>query len=65
MGEEKDAAYNILAEHLFSQVDREGKQHRLFKVILSHRKNKNALEKEDQFRVNKYGRRIQKRSTAG
>jgi hypothetical protein len=26
-GEEKDIAYNILAEHIYSQVDSEGNQH--------------------------------------
>jgi hypothetical protein len=29
-GSIKDISFNILAEHLFSQVDDEGKQHRLF-----------------------------------
>jgi lauroyl/myristoyl acyltransferase len=30
-GEEKDIAFNVLAEHLYSQVDLEGNQYRIFK----------------------------------
>ena len=37
-GEEKDIAYNMLAEHLFSQVDSEGNQYRLFSGIINHRR---------------------------
>ena len=49
-GEQKEISYNILAEHLLSQVDEEGNQYRLFKAIVSHRRNKNAVDKADQYR---------------
>jgi Reverse transcriptase (RNA-dependent DNA polymerase) len=64
-GDEKDIMYNMLAEHLFSQVDAEGNQYRLFKEIINHRKKDNAIGKEDQFRITKDGRRIQKKTVTG
>ena len=33
-GDETDIAYNVIAEHLFSQVDEEGNQYQLFKEIV-------------------------------
>jgi hypothetical protein len=36
-GKQQDIAYNMLAEHLFSQVDEEGNQYRMFKAIIGHR----------------------------
>ncbi len=48
-GETLDVAYNILAEHLYSQVDDEGNQYKMFKAIINHRKNKRAIEKADQY----------------
>ena len=64
-GEEKDVAYNVLAEHLFSQVDEEGKQHQIFKEIVSHRKKKTAIDKADQYRIGKDKRKTKKKTTAG
>jgi hypothetical protein len=64
-GEEKDIAFNILAEHLYSQVDSEGNQHRIFKEIFNHRRNKNALDKADSYRIALNGKQIPKKSVAG
>jgi hypothetical protein len=50
-GDQKDITYNIIAEHLFSQVDSEGNQFRLFKEIVNHRRPKRAVEKSDQYRI--------------
>ncbi len=36
-GEQQDVAFNVLAEHLYSQVDVDGKQYQLFKAIVNHR----------------------------
>jgi hypothetical protein len=63
-GEEKDIAYNLLAEHLYSQVDSEGNQYRLFREIINHRTNKRAVDKADMYRVVN-GKRIMKQTTAG
>lgn len=64
-GEEKDITYNLLAEHLFSQVDAEGNQYRLFREIIHHRKTKSAMDKADQYRILNNGRRMMKKTTAG
>ena len=42
-GERQQIAYNILAEHLLSQVDKEGNQYQLFTEIVNQ-----AVEKSDQ-----------------
>lgn len=42
-GERQQIAYNILAEHLLSQVDEEGNQYQLFTEIVNQ-----AVEKSDQ-----------------
>ena len=65
-GDQKDVAYNVLAEHLFSQVDSEGNQYRLFKEIVNHQKKKTAVDKSDQFRIDhRTGRATKKKTTAG
>jgi hypothetical protein len=64
-GTQKDISFNTLAEHLFSQVDEEGKQYRLFREIIGHRRNKAAIEKTDQYRTDGRGRRFKKKTTAG
>jgi hypothetical protein len=64
-GEEKDIAYSILAEQLYSQVDSEGNQHCLFKEIFNHQRNKNALDKTDAYCMVSNGNRVPKKSTAG
>ena len=65
-GDQKDIAYNIIAEHLYSQTDSEGNQYRLFKEIVNHRKKKLAVDKSDQFRIDHHtGRQTKKKSTAG
>jgi hypothetical protein len=46
-GDQRDITYNLLAEHLFSQVDSEGNQYRLFNEIIGHRNNKAS----DQWRM--------------
>jgi hypothetical protein len=45
-GEQKDVAYNVIAEHLFSQIDSEGNQYRLFKDIINHRRGNLQLKKQ-------------------
>jgi hypothetical protein len=59
-------AFNVLAEHLFSQVDSEGNQYRLFKEIINHRKGKLVVDKADQFRLDRRtGNQVMKQTTAG
>jgi hypothetical protein len=47
----KDVGYNILAGHLFSQMENDGNQFRLFSGIIGHCCNGNAVDKEDQMRI--------------
>jgi hypothetical protein len=44
----KDVGFNILDEHIFSQMERDGNQFKLFSSIISHRRNANVIDKEDQ-----------------
>ena len=37
-GDEKDISYNILSEHLYSQVDEEGNYYYIYKEIINHHK---------------------------
>jgi len=49
-GERQEISFNILAEHLLSQIDEEGNQYQIFKEIVDHRKDpKRAVDKADQF----------------
>jgi hypothetical protein len=57
----KDVGYNILAEHIFFQVDKDGNQFRLSSGIIGHRRNCNAVDKEYQMRI--YGKRKVKNKT--
>ena len=63
-GEQREVSYNVLSEHLFSQVDEEGNQYRLFKCIVNHCKTQRAVDKADQFRVIN-GKKYKKKTTAG
>ena len=49
-GEQKDIGYNILAEHLHSQMDDEGNVYKLFWGIIGHHKKVGAVDKADQYR---------------
>jgi hypothetical protein len=61
-----DIGYNVIAEHLFSQVDDKGNQYRLFnKEISGHHKNSKAIDKADQYRSGPNGRQTKKQTTAG
>jgi hypothetical protein len=45
-GERQQVSYNLLAEHLLSQVDEEDNQYQMFKEIVDHRRDpKKAVEK--------------------
>lgn len=47
-GETCDISYNTIAEHLYSQCDADGNQYQIFREIINHRRNKNAIDKADQ-----------------
>jgi hypothetical protein len=60
----KDVGYNFLAEHLFSQMDKDGNQFRLFRGIIGHRRNCNNVDKEDQMRISGK-RKVKKKTISG
>jgi hypothetical protein len=63
----KDVGYNILAEHLFSQMDKDGNQFRLFRGISGNpcnRCNGNAVDKEDQMRIS-VKRKVKNKNISG
>jgi hypothetical protein len=63
-GEMKDVGYNILDEHIFSQMDKDGNQFRLSSGIIGHRRNGNAVDKEDQMRISGK-RKVKKKTLSG
>jgi hypothetical protein len=50
-GEMKDVGFNILAEHPFYQVDKDGNQFRLSSSIIVHCRNVNTIDKDDQMLI--------------
>lgn len=65
-GDEKDLLYNVIAEHLFSQVDSEGNQYRLFQELINHRRNeKTAIDKADGTLIQSDGRSTKKKTLTG
>jgi hypothetical protein len=64
-GDQKDITYNLLVEHLYSQVDKDGNPFHLSKEIINHWKNKMAINKSDQQRIDKRtGTNEKKKTTA-
>jgi len=43
-GDQYDVGYNLLAESLYSEVNSEGNQFRLFHNIINHRRSRAAVE---------------------
>ena len=55
---------NLITEHIFSQVDEEGRQFQVMSEIVDHRKNHRAVTHADKF-VIKNGRSVLRRTTVG
>ena len=63
-GEQKDISYNILAEHLHSQMDDEGNAYKLFWGIIGHREKVGAVDMADQYRQ-VGNKQVKKKTLAG
>jgi hypothetical protein len=63
-GREAEYSANVIAENMLSMCDDEGNQYLLMKYIIDHKKEHNALEKEDAFFWDR-GRKYPKNSTKG
>eukprot|EP00590_Aulacoseira_subarctica_P011644 CAMPEP_0172424146 /NCGR_PEP_ID=MMETSP1064-20121228/21716_1 /TAXON_ID=202472 /ORGANISM="Aulacoseira subarctica , Strain CCAP 1002/5" /LENGTH=1711 /DNA_ID=CAMNT_0013165931 /DNA_START=811 /DNA_END=5943 /DNA_ORIENTATION=- len=60
-GETCDICYNTIAEHIYSQCDVDGNRYQIFREIINHRRNKNAIDKADQ--MIQVGNKIHKKKT--
>jgi len=56
---------NIIAEHIYSQVDGEGYTQYMLNEIVDHKKDSMAVSKEDGLITTKAGRKLPKRTTIG
>ena len=56
---------NVIAENLYNQVDEEGFRYTIMDEIVDHKRGPSALDEEDAFTVDKYGRRKRKLTTQG
>jgi len=56
---------NIIAEHIYSQVDGEGYTQYMLNEIVDHKKDNTAVTKEDGTITTKAGRKLPKRTTKG
>jgi len=64
-GERQEISFNILAEHLLTQIDEEGNQYQIFKEIVDHQKDeKKAVDKADQY-FKKGNRKHKRKTTTG
>ena len=56
---------NVVAKNLFAQIDSEGKRHVMLKEIIGHKKNGDAVSRQDGFTVSANGNKHPKRTTKG
>ena len=56
---------NTIAENMFARIDDEGKQHFVVKEIIGHRKNGDAVPRDEGFHVGTNGNRHAKKTTKG
>lgn len=64
-GETEAYSANIIAEHIYSQIDEEGYTHYMLDEIIDHRKDDTAVPKDEAFITTKSGRKYPKRTTRG
>ena len=64
-GSTADFTANLIAEHLYSQVDQEGRSFGILDEIVDHRSNDQAVRKEDGYVIDDRGKRHPKITTRG
>ena len=64
-GETEAYTANIIAEHIYAQVDEEGYTHHMLDEIVDHMKDDTAVSREEGFITTKTGRKLPKRTTKG
>ena len=63
-GEIRDVTYNFILQHLHSKLDEDGNVVQVFREIINHRKNKDAVDKADQYR-DRQGKRYKVKTVRG
>ena len=58
-------AANLIAENMYSQIDEDGHRFIIMDEIVDHKRKSSALDEEDAFITDKYGRRKRKLTTKG
>ena len=64
-GHTESLSANIVAQHLFSQIDEEGNRHVLLDDIVDHRRSDSAVSKEDAFVTMSNGVKRRRQTTQG
>jgi hypothetical protein len=64
-GHKESLSANLIAQHLFSQIDEEGNRHVLLDDIIDHRKTDSAVDKQDAFVIMSNGVKRRKETTQG
>lgn len=64
-GHSEELSANLIAQHLYSQIDEEGERHILLDDIVDYRMNDKAVRKEDAFVLMNNGVRRRKETTQG
>ena len=54
-GHSEALSANLIAQHFYSETDEEGNVHVLLDDIVDHKRNENAVDKEDAFIIVKNG----------
>ena len=64
-GSTEACSANIIAEHIYSQVDEEGYTQHMLNEIVDHKKDSTAVSKEGGITTTKAGRKLPRRMTKG
>jgi hypothetical protein len=64
-GHSEAIAANLIAQHLYSQIDKEGNRHMLLDEIIDHWRSGQAIDKADAFLTMANGVRCRKQTTQG
>jgi hypothetical protein len=64
-GHSEAIAANLIAQHLYSQIDKEGNRHMLLDDIIDHRRSEEAIDEADVFITMANGVAHRKQTTQG
>ena len=64
-GHNESLSANLIAQHLYSQIDEEGNRHVMLDDITDHRRNESAIDKKDEFTTMSNGVKRRRETTQG